>query len=92
MSAAYQNRGTSTGAGLNRVRSDILTSGAGYRGGQAVVVVITDGATQEPADVLQMAVDAMQLVAEVFVIGVGNELITTELSLIGSRPSCQYVF
>ena len=91
LSAAYQNRGTATGAALDLARTAVLTSAAGYRGGQAVVVVITDGATQESAGVLSAAVAAMQAVAEVFVVGVGSEVNVDELHVIASAPTSMHV-
>ena len=71
MSAAYQNAGTVTGAALDFVRTSVLVPVAGYRGGHAAVLVVTDGNSQ---DSVQSAADMLKAVAAVHAVGVGQEI------------------
>ena len=87
LAAPYLNAGTATGRALNLARTDVLVASAGYRAERTVVVVVTDGNTQETAAVLQSAATQMQGLAEVFAIGVGVEINTSELATIASSAS-----
>ncbi len=94
MAAVYQGRGTATGRALDVVRTSVLTAAGGYRGGKAVVVVITDGQTQETADVLQTAAEQLQSnsFVSVFTLGIGGEANQTELAIIASQPLTNFVY
>ena len=87
MSAAYQNGGTGTGHGLNLIYSNVLTQSAGYRGGDAVVIVITNSPAQETATYLAQAAANVQSVATVFSIGVGSDVSLNELTVISGSSS-----
>jgi hypothetical protein len=88
----WQAGGTATASALNLVRSSLLTSAAGFRGGKAVVIVVTDGNTQESMSSLTSAVSALHAVAEVFAVGVGQEISATQIQLIASEPKAQHAF
>ena len=77
---------------MNLARNRLLTSAAGYRGNDAVVILLTDGATGETDAVLSAAAKAMQGVADVFAIGVGSLINTTQLNEIASAPASSHVF
>ena len=92
LSAVYQATGTNTGRALDLARTALLTLSAGYRGGKAVVIVVTDGQTQETATVLSTAANSIQQVAEVFAVGVGQDVVLSELAVIASAPSSSHVY
>jgi collagen type VI alpha len=92
LAAPFQNAGTATGRALNMARTDLLTSAAGFRGIRTVVIVVTDGNTQEPAFTLASAAASMQAVAEVFAVGAGADIDVSELNVIASDPKASHVF
>ena len=89
MSAAYQNAGTVTGAALDFVRTSVLVPAAGYRGGHAAVLVVTDGNSQ---DSVQPAADMLKAVAAVHAVGVGQEISVSQLNDIASTPASEHVY
>ena len=62
LNAAYQAAGTATGAALDLARTQLLaTSARGHRlGVKTVVILVTDGNTQETSTVLVNAANAMK--------------------------------
>ena len=96
LNAAYQAAGTATGAALNLARTQLLANTArGHRlGVNTVVILVTDGQTQEKSMVLANAATAMKGVAnvEVFAVGVGNNINVGELNVIASDPISTHVF
>jgi hypothetical protein len=91
LQAPYQGRGTVTGNALNIVYEQVLAVDHGYRQAHVAVVVVTDGQTQESADILQHAAEQLQDAADVYVIGVGSDVNVTELGIIASRPATEHV-
>ena len=91
LASPYQASGTATGASLDLVRLSVLTTAAGYRGSNAVVIVVTDGQSQEASTVVATAAAQLQGMAEVFAVGVGAEVNIVELNTIASSPSSSHV-
>jgi hypothetical protein len=77
--------GTATGAGLDYVTNNILTSSAGYRGGDALVFVITDGVSQESSSTVQTAADNLKATgAHVVAVGISSQVSLSQLHVIAS--------
>ena len=88
----YMNGGTATASALSLADTLLSSSDSGYDGGKAVVIVVTDGVSQETGTVLTMAINNLQAAAEVFVVGVGSQVSVPELNQIASAPSSSHVF
>ena len=91
LSATFLARGTATSLALDLVRSSVLTPSAGHRGGRTVVVLITTGPSQEDTSVVLAASDALHAVAEVIVIGLGEEASQESLGMLPSSASALYL-
>jgi hypothetical protein len=79
--------GTATGSALDFVRTNLLRTSAGYRGGDAIIYVITDGASQEePSFVERAANDLKATGAEVVAIGITDLVNSAQLAVIASGP------
>src|SRR5689334_8677203 len=89
--AAYLNSGTATGRALNTAVNRLFIPSAGYRGSKAIVILISDGQTQETADILSAAVTNIKSYAEVYSIGVGGDANEAELRTIASEPTTAHV-
>lgn len=87
----YVGKGTATGAALNKAREELLLpdpATTGRRPGyKAVVLVITDGATQESEEFLQLAATNLHAVPDtsVFALGITDFVEVEELGVIASR-------
>jgi hypothetical protein len=92
MAATYQARGTATGRALDFTATSALSSTNGARGSSAVVVLLTDGPTQETAEVLAAGAQNLQAVATVFAIGVRPDHSLAELQVAASTAAYQTVF
>jgi len=95
LSLAFSERGgeTNTQAALRLVHSTVFTSGHGDRqGAPNVVVIATDGRSNVRADrTVTEAMTARQRGAELFVVGVGNDVNTNEINDIASTPSGEHM-
>jgi len=84
--------GTATGAALNFATDNIIQASAGYRGGDLVVYVITDGQSQEDDTVVSSAAATLHNTgAEVIVIGITGSVDETELNTIATAESNVYL-
>ena len=63
LAAAYQATGTATGAALNLTRTQLFTDASHRAGVKTVVILVTDGYTQETSSVLMSSANAMKAVA-----------------------------
>lgn len=82
---SYIGTGTNTSKALNFVRTESLDASNGVRrNATKIVVVITDGRSDSP-DLTKAEAHALHRVAEVFSIGVGPKVDTTELRDIASN-------
>ena len=82
---SYIGTGTNTSKALNFVRTESLDASNGARtNATKIVVVITDGRSDSP-DLTKAEAQALHRVAEVFSIGVGPKVDTTELRDIASN-------
>ena len=68
LAAAYQATGTATGRALNLAVSSLFVPSAGYRGIKTVVIVVTDGMSQEQSSFVAAAALNIQQYAEVFAV------------------------
>ena len=89
--APYQGSGTATGAALQLVHRKLFVPEAGFRGGKVVVILITDGESQEEQYEVFVAADELHQQAEVFTIGVGPEAAPWQLAAIASEPSTKHM-
>ncbi|KAM7403882.1 hypothetical protein PAMA_004351 [Pampus argenteus] len=86
----YRGGNTRTGNALEHVYEHVFTSDSGMRKNvPKVLVVVTDGRSQD--DVKKSAEKLQHSGYSVFVVGVAD-VDTTELKLIGSKPSERHVF
>ncbi|KAM7376532.1 hypothetical protein PAMP_006259 [Pampus punctatissimus] len=89
-SVRYRGGNTRTGNALEHVYQHVFTSDSGMRKNvPKVLVVVTDGRSQD--DVKKSAEKLQHSGYSVFVVGVAD-VDTTELRLIGSKPSERHVF
>jgi hypothetical protein len=94
---AYADAGTRTGLALDKVTDELLNTANVPTSGRrtevpAVVLVITDGNTQEDAGTLETAAGRLRDTgAEVFALGVGSEINQSELETIASTPYSTHV-
>lgn len=93
----YANAGTRTGFALDKVTDELLNTTNVPTSGRrsnvpAIVLVITDGNTQEDAATLQTAAQRLRSAgAEVFALGIGSEVNVSELQVIASTPYSRHV-
>ena len=81
--AAYRSGGTDTAGGLNQVVNVDLPTSRQLQIGRTIVVVFTDGASNDPADTI-VAADKLKNKATVFSVGIGSNLNLEELKAISS--------
>ena len=69
--APYLARGTATGEALDLVRLGALDPSRGWRSGETMIVLITDGPSAESSGRVETAASALRLVDGVTLLGVG---------------------
>ncbi|XP_046571266.1 fibrillin-1-like [Haliotis rubra] len=86
--------GTNTAEALNLAADTVFS--ANRRGerpdARNVVIVVTDGMASNANLLLQRAITNIQNEAEVFSVGVGNEVSVSELGSIASSPGAEHVY
>lgn len=88
----YIGGGTNTNVALKFLREDILSSAKRRSGVPAVAIILTDGMSYRSDVTAMQAQLARDSGIQIFVIGIGNQVDTTELNAIASDPDKQFVF
>jgi len=83
--------GTAIGAALNYVTDNLLTKDHMRPGHDAMVLLITDGVSQETKEFVAAAAERIKAVASrVLVLGISDEVDQEQLQTIASQPSDAY--
>lgn len=89
----FSGGSTNTAAALTTLRTDVFTSGRGDRSNSPnIAVVVTDGASNDPAATLREAALARAQGITLLAVGVGPWVDPLELSAIASQPTDRNVF
>ncbi|XP_062601604.1 cartilage matrix protein-like [Saccostrea cucullata] len=88
----YQGGGTNTGKALNYVRTQSFPVNGGRPDVPHIVIILTDGMSQDFRYTVQEAAAAHNQGITVFVIGIGDQVDEKELKAIASKPTDNFMF
>ena len=89
----YTGGGTNTASAIDKMRTDVFTSGRGDRSGVANIgVVITDGRSNDKAKTIQSAMNARKQGMELLTVGVGNNVDDNEMKAVANFPQDRNYF
>ncbi|KAL3856121.1 hypothetical protein ACJMK2_015314 [Sinanodonta woodiana] len=81
---------TNTAKGIERVRETFKSQPANRKGAQKILIVITDGSSENPQATLEQAKMAKEEGIRIFSVGVGNNIFVEELKQIASSEKKYY--
>lgn len=98
-SLPYPGLGTATGSALDFVRTELLLESQGWRGNNTVILLVSDGLSQEESGVVSLAANRLHsaIQGDIYAVGVGesarqpNGALNAELKTIVSIPASEFL-
>lgn len=90
MGIPYKAKTTNTAQAIKTAKEELRTNGR--RGTPHVIILFTDGQSNEPASTLREAAQARGIGIRLLAIGIGPKIDLAELNEIASRPISENVF